>query len=80
MTQDSQPAPHRHLVTLPKGSKVALAYGCSHCHWRYDPRGVSEVYANATLLAAQFFFGIHDCHKFKPPNPNTPELDHAGLE
>jgi hypothetical protein len=70
MTQDSQPT-NRRLVTLPQGAKIAMAYGCSHCHWRYDPKGVSELYEAATLLNAQVLFGMHDCQEFKAPNPDT---------
>jgi len=66
------PAPNRHLITLPEGSKIPLAYGCTECHWRYDPKGVSEVYEAATLLSAQVLFGMHECHKFKAPSPDTP--------
>jgi hypothetical protein len=58
---------NRRLVTLPGGSKMALAYGCSHCYWRYDPKGVSEVYEAATVLSAQVLFGMHDCHEFRAP-------------
>lgn len=67
MTQDSQPTVNRRLRTLSEGSNVALAYGCSVCYWRFEPKVVSELYEAATLLSAQVLFGTHDCHKFKAP-------------
>jgi hypothetical protein len=72
VAQNSQPTVNRRLRTLPEGSKVALAYGCSVCYWRFEPKVVSELYEAATLLSAQVLFGTHDCHKFKAPNPDTP--------
>ena len=63
--------PNRRLVTLPQGSKIPVAYGCNECYWRYDPKGVSEVYEAATLLSAQVLFGMHDCYKFAAPSPDT---------
>jgi hypothetical protein len=35
MTQDSRPT-NRRLMTLPQGSKIPVAYGCTECYWRYD--------------------------------------------
>jgi hypothetical protein len=65
--EPNRPAANRRLVTLPEGSKIPLAYGCTDCHWRYDPKGVSELYEAATLLSAQVQFGMHECHKFTSP-------------
>jgi len=70
MTED-HPAPNRRLVTLPEGSKIPVAYGCTECFWRYDPKGVSEVYEAATLLSAQVLFGLHDCGNFEARSPET---------
>lgn len=70
MIQASRLAPSRRLVTLPEGARAPVAYGCTACYWRYDPKGVSEVYEAATLLSAQVLFGIHDCHKFRAPAPD----------
>ena len=71
MEQNSYPARMRRLVTLPQGSKIPVAYGCTECYWRYDPKGVSDVYEAATLLRAQVLFGIHDCQTFKVRSPET---------
>jgi hypothetical protein len=65
--QNIRSTPNRHLLTLPEGSKIPVAYGCTDCYWRYDPNGVSELYEAATLLSAQVFFRMHDCHKFRMP-------------
>jgi len=67
LTQNIRSTPNRHLLTLPEGSKIPVAYGCTDCYWRYDPNGVSELYEAATLLSAQVFFRMHDCHKFRMP-------------
>jgi hypothetical protein len=72
MAQNSRPAVNRRLVTLPEGSRSALAYGCSVCYWRYNPKEVSELYEAATLASARFLFGIHDCHKFDLPSSDAP--------
>jgi len=69
---EHRPAPSRRLVTLPEGSKIPVTYSCTECHWRYDPKGVSEVYEAATRMSAQVLFGMHDCHKFKTPSPGIP--------
>jgi hypothetical protein len=72
MELHDHPAPNRHLITLSEVSKIPLAYGCTECYWKYDPKGISEVYEAATLRSAQVLFGMHDCHKFKAPSPGTP--------
>jgi hypothetical protein len=71
MRENNPPAPNRRLVTLPEGSKIPVAYGCTDCHWRYDPKGVSEVYEAATLLSAEVLFGMHNCHDFKTRSPEA---------
>jgi hypothetical protein len=77
MERNSEPVVNRRLVTLPEGSKSALAYGCSVCYWRFEPNGVSELYEAATLLSAQALFGTHDCHRFKAPNASRGAAGHV---
>jgi hypothetical protein len=72
MEQPNRPVPNRRLITLPEGARIPVAYGCTECHCRFDPKGVSEVYEAATLLSAQVLFGMHDCHKFKAASPDMP--------
>jgi len=74
MEQHKELALNRRLVTLPEGSRN-LAYGCSVCYWRFEPKVVSELYEAATLLSAQVLFGTHDCHKFKAPNASREQGD-----
>jgi G:T-mismatch repair DNA endonuclease (very short patch repair protein) len=67
MQQNDEPAVNRRLVALHESSTSALAYGCSVCYWRFEPKVVSELYEAATVLSAQVLFGTHDCHRFKAP-------------
>ncbi len=63
MLHDIRPPRHRRLVMLAQASSP-LGYGCSACHWRFDPEDISHVCEPATILTAQVRFGSHDCEQF----------------
>jgi hypothetical protein len=55
----------RHLVTFPDDSSTIVAFGCSECHWLYEPKAVDEVFSGAALWNGQVLFEVHDCERFK---------------
>jgi hypothetical protein len=61
----------RELVFFPNEGRTVVGYGCSDCHWRYDPLNLDELESGGAFLNARILFDVHDCQyfKFPPPEP-----------